>query len=71
MLRGSFQPFEDRSVHEALEAALTGGEDRAEVMVRGTAYIVDLRATPMRQVQKAHPAKARDVRRVAPSFSTG
>eukprot|EP00908_Phaeocystis_cordata_P020226 Transcript_31891.p1 GENE.Transcript_31891~~Transcript_31891.p1 ORF type:complete len:391 (-),score=92.92 Transcript_31891:98-1270(-) len=70
-LGGSFQPYAERSVHEALEAALTGGEDKVEVMVRGTVYVVDLRATPMRQAQKAEPAKTREVRRVAPSSSSG
>ena len=65
-LGGSFKPYEEQSVHEELEAALAGFEDTAEVVVRGTAYCVCLKETPMRQVQKADPTKWRQVRRVAP-----
>ena len=64
MLSGSFQSYEEPSVHVQLEAALTALEDSAEVVVRGAAYVVHLKQTPMRQVQKADPTKCREVRRV-------
>ena len=70
-LGGSFIPYEESSVHEALEAALAGGQDSTEVVVRGTTYTVELKATPMRQVQKADPTKWREVRREAPSSRGG
>eukprot|EP00908_Phaeocystis_cordata_P004818 Transcript_1522.p1 GENE.Transcript_1522~~Transcript_1522.p1 ORF type:complete len:522 (-),score=145.21 Transcript_1522:676-2241(-) len=70
-LGGSFIPYEESSVHEALEAALAGGQDSTEVVVRGTTYTVELKATPMRQVQKADPTKWREVRREAPSSPGG
>jgi hypothetical protein len=37
-------------VHEQLERALAAFEDSVEVMVRGAAYIVHLKQTPMKQV---------------------
>ena len=63
-LSGSFQSYEEPSVHAQLEAALAALEDSAEVVVRGAAYVVHLKQTPMRQVQKADPTKCREVRRV-------
>ena len=63
-LGGSFQSYEEPSVHEQLEAALAAFQDSVEVVVRGAAYVVHLKQTPMRQVQKADPTKCREVRRV-------
>ena len=63
-LSGSFQSYEEPSVNAQLEAALAAFEDSAEVVVRGAAYVVHLKQTPMRQVQKADPTKSREVRRV-------
>ena len=64
-LSGSFQSYEEPSVHAQLEAALAAFEDSAEVMVRGQCYVVHLKH-PMRQVQKADPTRCREVRRLGP-----
>lgn len=64
-LSGSFQSYEEPSVHAQLEAALAAFEDSAEVVVRGQCYVVHLKH-PMRQVQKADPTKCREVRRLGP-----
>ena len=66
-LSGAFKSYEDPVVQRALEQAHAAKQRTVEVVVRGTAYVVELGTDPnkMVQVSQADPSRRRPVRRVA------